>query len=712
MYIRVTKTVKDRGVLIHPKDLEKTVKDPEIDWYYSPFTYGEDALEYFKEHKNSIKGYEGDVWTNTLYWDLDCDGDFEKVRESAVNLLEYLDLKGYGDGLEYYFSGNKGIHVLLKTTTKFTPAETSAICYNVAMKAGVDKEVFDTTVYNVNRIFRVTNTRHPKSELFKIPLTDEQLLDYSEEEIRKLAEEPREIEEKSEAMDANDFKKYAKKPEPKSGQPSNVVSLNRNISYNFTEGEGDFNPMNCPRGKRRCIYTLENGRFGPGERENALIRLAAYYRGRGMSYEHTYSVLNKALERRAAVYEDLNTYSDDDTYRILKEVFSDGWNGGTYTCRSTAEHPDTYLQSKCDLGDGPCGDEDAHVSPVDVVTVEGLIEKYIEYGNEALKEYPKTGLEWIDKKIRIRPRNFSVINGANGSGKTSLVVNMIKNLNAQEIYHIIFSLDMADSSLTEKLGATFTDYSQRDIERAFNVHTRDEKIMQEVVEALKLNLPYTIFDFTSAVDSRHIESVINRIKKEYNTDIRVAFVDYAGRLIGDHDSEFANSSQNALLANDVAKRTDTHIIYLSQVSRENGDHTTPLRTSRIAKHSGAWEENSTFIINVWRPFGNGLEGQDNYMHLYIAKNRAGSLGERCFWWEGTTGLIRDISQREFRDYKQMCLTEGVPEPYEQFGDGKRESADPRRFHRDPRVEVDEEALDEHEEELPDRKKSSRFTNST
>jgi replicative DNA helicase len=299
------------------------------------------------------------------------------------------------------------------------------------------------------------------------------------------------------------------------------------------------------------------------------------------------------------------------------------------------------------------------------MSIDDVIHLYIKYGEESLAEYPKTGLNWLDNKVRFRPENFSVVNGANSSGKTSLVVQFMENLNKQKQYHILFSLDMAYTSVFEKLGARYTEYTQPEIEAAFNCHTKDEEIIRDVIQAIQRNLPYSYFDFTSSASLAYIEQTVNSMKTA-KIDIRMIFVDYAGRIPGEFDSQYANSTRNALLANDIAKRTKTHIMFLSQVSRENGDHTTPLRTSRVSKDSGAWEEGATCVLNIWRPFGNGLQGDDNYYHLYIAKNRSGPLGETVFMWDGKTGTIRPITEMEFEDYRVLCQQNDIPLNFDPF----------------------------------------------
>lgn len=658
MFVRLTKTVKDKGNLVAPEELNDLVTDRNVDWYYSPFFYGEDAKEYFEENDKSIKGYTGEAWTNTLYWDLDCKEDFEKVRDSAQKLVRFLEDQGYGDGIEIFFSGNKGVHVFLYTETKFTPAQTKKICYNVAMEAGVSHEVFDTSVYNVNRIFRIPLTKHQSSGLFKIPLEPDAIDNMSEADIRKLAENPVEVESDISEVDAQDLLDlYGKVEEIR--VTDNVVDMEE-IRKMYG---GDFNPMDCPVDRRRCIYVLENGYFGSGERENATIRLAAYYKAQNKTREEANALIVSALQLRSMNYPNMNPWTEDDINRNLDQVYSENWNGGAYSCKT-----DHYLASKCDMGTGCCGNE-TQAEKLNVSTISGLISSYIEHGNDALKEYPKTGIAWLDDLIRLRPKNFSIINGANGSGKTSLLILIMEHMNVQEMWHIFFSLDMADTSLFEKLASRYTKYSQREIEAAFNSHTRNLDIMKEVEAVLREKFPYTIFDHTSSCTPEHIEHTISTLKrrKVQPVNIQMAFIDYAGRLSSDGDSDFANATKIALSANDISKRTNSHLCFVSQIPRGEGDHTMPLRSSRVSKNSGAWEENATIVINCWRPFGN-MANHDHFFHIHIAKNRSGAVGlEQVYNWEGKTGSIFPMTKEEFHDYDVLCEANKKEPPYPQFG---------------------------------------------
>jgi len=640
--------------LVHPDKVEAIITDRNIDWYRSVYTYGEDAQKYWDKNNHSIKGYTGQAWTNTPFFDLDCKVNFERARISAKQICTALEALGYLDATEVYFSGNKGIHILLRTTNKFTPKEVQAICYNFAKDCGVPNDVFDTSVYNVTRIFRIENTKHQDSELFKIPLAIEELTNLSELDIRTLAKNPRFEQFDTVPVDATSLKtKYLLAV---ASIENNVVEIKKDPNV---QNEIDFS--DCPPNMRRCFYALEQGYFTPGERHNSVLRLAAHYRGRDFSREHATLLIEKALTKRAARYPDAKEIDKAELEREISEVYSTKWKGGTFSCET-----DRFLQNKCDIGYGPCCKEN-RLNNKDLLTIRDITNQYIKYGEEALQEYPKTGLTWIDERVRLRPENFSIINGANGSGKTSMVVHIMETLNAQKMHHAFFSLDMSLPSVMEKLGSKCTHYSPSQIEAAFNIHTKNTTIIEEVIQAVHDQYPFTLFSFVSSASLPVIETTVNNAKAK-GIDIRMIFVDYAGRIPGEFDNQYANSTHNALLANDVSKRTKTHIMFLSQVSRENGDHTDPLRTSRVSKDSGAWEEGATAVINVWRPFGSGLQGDDAFMNVYIGKNRSGPLGEMVFKWDGRKGAIREVTRSEFETYRNQCQQANLDVTFDPFID--------------------------------------------
>jgi KaiC/GvpD/RAD55 family RecA-like ATPase len=665
------------------------------------YLYDDSAKEYFKEHGDSIKGYTGKAWTETLYWDLDCEGDFEKVRDSSLKLLHKLEELDFADSTQIYFSGHKGVHIFTHTSTKFNPEETRNTCYNLAMEAGVDPSVLDTSVYNVNRIFRIENTKHQKSGLYKVELYYDELSESSLGDIKTIASGIRTTKNEVGKKDAGFIKKRFSENTNRTVQVKKVSEIT---------AIHDFDVNDCPKDKRTCIYILENGYFGHGERENGLMRLAAYYRGKGIDRDQALAMLNIALERREQIYDKVNQYSDEDTIRCLDQVYSEGWNNGMYSCKN-----DLFLQQKCDeFGAKNCHAKKEKVSSV--LTIDQVCDNYIKYGEEALREYPKSGLEWLDNRVRIRPRNYSMINGSCGSGKTSLAIVMMEHFNEQGIRNIFFSLDMADSSLFEKLGARYTKYSPEEIEYAFNVNFRNDfssrysgdatQVMEEVISAIKEKFPLTYFDFTATASSKYVLDTIKNVNETLEDTIKVGFIDYAGRLVSDQQNAYANSSYNARMANDIVKANDIHMIYISQIARENGDHTSALRTSRVAKESGAWEENATFVLNCWRPYGDGLTGEDKYFHLYVAKNRSGSLGEHVFRWEGAKGdIIDDLSNSDYQEYIEKCKEDGKPLP-----PGSNGFLTPPNKRRRP-INQDE-SKDDGKQELQYSKDSTRFKRSS
>jgi hypothetical protein len=97
--------------------------------------------------------------------------------------------------LQIYFSGSKGFHLqipsdLFGDTTVDSQHE---LCYRFKWIMQQLNHPVDMAIYKTNMLWRIPNTPHEKTGLFKIPLPYHELCSLSIDDIRKLAESPRDI---------------------------------------------------------------------------------------------------------------------------------------------------------------------------------------------------------------------------------------------------------------------------------------------------------------------------------------------------------------------------------------------------------------------------------------------------------------------------------------------------------------------------------------
>lgn len=134
-----------------------------------------------------------------LYLDFDDVNDFARVRADALTALSYLKIVYHisDNQVQIYFSGNKGIHIIVPA--KILGIEPMPLLNGVfktialSIKSFTPNKTIDTQIYDNKRLFRVVNTIHEKSKLYKIPITSDELRNLTEEEIKIMAQQPREM---------------------------------------------------------------------------------------------------------------------------------------------------------------------------------------------------------------------------------------------------------------------------------------------------------------------------------------------------------------------------------------------------------------------------------------------------------------------------------------------------------------------------------------
>ncbi len=181
---RHSSSVLSPGTIIETNHLSQYL-DRNNEAYTSHWEFNEEAVEYFNTNRNkngnqSIGGYQGPCYTPVAYFDLDRE-DLSVAIADCQALLRYLiDTMGFTLAqCQVWFSGRKGFHVGIPTSPwglEPSPdfnSKIKAIYLHIAKEAGV---IIDPALYDKVRLLRLPFSKHPKSQLHKIPLQVEAVL--------------------------------------------------------------------------------------------------------------------------------------------------------------------------------------------------------------------------------------------------------------------------------------------------------------------------------------------------------------------------------------------------------------------------------------------------------------------------------------------------------------------------------------------------------
>lgn len=189
----------------------------------------DEVQQYAEENGNlsiyrSIYQYDSPTYDEAnsigpLYFDLDSQ-DISLSHEDVIKIYNELIKYIPDEAIDIYFSGNKGFHleienlVLNIAVSDNLPKISSFIAHDFEKILGLN--TIDYQVYDSRRMWRVPNTRHKTSGLYKVECKDE-VLSSNLEAVFKKAEQPRPLPSKPEQkMDFNAnkwFREYTYKYE-------------------------------------------------------------------------------------------------------------------------------------------------------------------------------------------------------------------------------------------------------------------------------------------------------------------------------------------------------------------------------------------------------------------------------------------------------------------------------------------------------------------
>lgn len=265
----------DRSLVSHAELLAAYAdgEQPEREAYLSHYVFGPEMRAHYAANAKSVAGFAGPCACRRLVLDIDR-ADLALALADARRLVtavvdRYPELEG---DVPVYFSGNKGFHVLVPLAHRPPPApEFPRHARAFAEAHAADANVtIDAGIYDVNRIVRLPNTRHPKTGRFKRRLEPRELFSLDAAAVLKLAESPG-----GHGLPAWD-----------AVVPANLASdwdaAGRAVARH-TEHRRDARRDAGPADLRAPKYFLDFLRFGvaEGERHGVLFRAAAWLTEQG-----------------------------------------------------------------------------------------------------------------------------------------------------------------------------------------------------------------------------------------------------------------------------------------------------------------------------------------------------------------------------------------------------------------------------------------------
>lgn len=221
--------------------------------------------------------YVGGVLSD-FYIDLDYEENPDKSRKEAISVVKKLiqDYHIPEENIRIAFSGLKGFSI----TVSHSIFNAVSLAYLPLIWKGMVKELIselnvktaDTSVYERRRLWRLPNSQHQKSGLYKIPLTLAELENLTIDKIKKMAEKQRKLSMNEQAQPVAKAVDLFEKHKVK------VEKWLEERKKSFENAELKMATDDPPCVKKR----LETGAEA-GSRNSVLFQLAVYYAHKGLT---------------------------------------------------------------------------------------------------------------------------------------------------------------------------------------------------------------------------------------------------------------------------------------------------------------------------------------------------------------------------------------------------------------------------------------------
>jgi hypothetical protein len=631
-YVRISEGLVDKGFLVPAEQFERELDSnfsSEQDQYVSAYYYNDDHYKEF-EKTGTVRGITN-VVTDKLIFDLDSKNNIEAARNDALTVVERLKKQNVSEkDIEVYFSGMKGFSVSVKLDRMITPKQHEKL----ALKSfGSGLSTLDLTIYNASRVIRIPNTKHQVTGLYKVKLSYDQLLGLDVNSIKSLAQKPGSIQHAQPITLDEGLFVEEKVIEVKKVPPGVVDTLESVMSAK-------------PRHWRDYKWALVNAiGLKDGERHQAMMILAATCRGFGYSREIADGFLQMFDDKYVAVTSAKPNPSEKES--SLNSVFGEHWNGGQYSYENNAFLKEYCKRIKLEVKD----------DKPKTVSIDQTFNMFSEYAKNIDALTIKTGIEPLDKHLRMTVGMSVGIVAAPSVGKTSMALQILEAADDQNIPAVFFSYDMYHALVYQKLIQKHFKYTPDQIFEIFKAG--DEKVLQAIRERISAEYSKIKFCFESGQTVTDIENTIKEAEEAIGEPIRLIVVDYNELVVTEQSDSTQSSNFVAQKLREIANTRQLCCISLFQPNKMAGSPAEPIKSYRAAKGGSGIEQSVRVMLGMHRPGYNPEKpGNDKYITISCLKNNMGSTFSLDLTWEGLTGTFGEMTDedkdtlKEIRDSKK------------------------------------------------------------
>ena len=411
--------VSNRGKFL-PKHMLSGYLKKETELYRSLFVLEDIEIE-------TITKYKGRFKVDRIVYDIDVgEGTGHTCLTNARRFYEFLLSEGVKqETIMIWFSG-RGFHIEVPNLYGFIPAEDLPLTAKRTIDKHLKKKVVFDNIYDRGRLMRVPFSYNEKSGLYKIPLTEEELINGSYTKICKAAEEFCNAERVSfYQLSIDEFNRHA--PEVIEGNtiPDACIFNKYVVAHDKIEKEQvQDQPVNgeALNGNVTCIQKMVKDPNKVGRRHHMMLRLASAWRRMGITREMCYNMGSIAIPSLKQVeVEDIVNRTYDKPYE--------------FSCN------DHLMSEYCDP---MCRYYLRKNYGTDVKSAEQMWSSYVETVNKGIENisFNLNDVWDLNTDYRFYEGELAVLIGDTKLGKTAFMQNMVIPLTHMRVLYLTLEVHL------------------------------------------------------------------------------------------------------------------------------------------------------------------------------------------------------------------------------------------------------------------------------